>query len=159
MDKKVVLWEHPSVHYTDYIDSIKYFISTIKNKKMKPFDLAKALNGERIVTRNGHEVSEILKFKISNPFCVFGVVNGCVECWDENGKYGQFNRQEYNLDLFMAPVKRQEWRGIYKSNTEKSGYRVGNYGFDTEQEAFDGRINAMNPESFIKAVLIREWEE
>lgn len=126
---------------------------------MKPFDLAKALKGDKVVTRNGHEVSEIVKFNVSSRFCVVGVTNGYIEHWDENGWHGYMNDRKYDYDLFMAPVKRQEWRALYKSASNITGYKVGNFSYETEKDALKSKGIALYGNNFIKAILIREWEE
>lgn len=126
---------------------------------MKPFDLEKALNGCRVITRGGINVSQIVKFDIVAPFCIFGVVNGVVECWDEKGRYMPSSCEGSNNDLFMAAVKRQEWRALYKRDTEVSGYKISNFSCENEQDVLNSRERKVYCNSFVKAILIREWEE
>lgn len=68
---------------------------------MKPFDLQKALAGDLVVTRDGRPVTQIHVFKVDGE-PVYGVVDGGVTCWPENGHYNPFTDEEDPFDLFMA---------------------------------------------------------
>lgn len=70
---------------------------------MKPFDLEKALAGEKVVTRDGREVGQIFRFDCVSKRCIRGVVDRTILSWYECGSH--FNETVNDLDLFMAPKK------------------------------------------------------
>ena len=129
---------------------------------MKPFDLQKALAGEPVVTRDGKGVT-IFNIKSAHPTHPviderIGIVEHFALRWTKEGKYST-GSNDCGLDLFMAPVKRQEWVNIYLSRDAECGkYRVGTDVFPSEGDAeLIGRVAPEN--NFVKSVLIREWEE
>lgn len=71
----------------------------------EPFDLDRALEGDRVITRDGKEVTDFHyfnKLNLSN-YKLYGVVNGEVCKWMDNG--AEICRPI--LDLFMAPKEPQ----------------------------------------------------
>ena len=70
---------------------------------MKPFNLEAALRGEKVVTRDGREVTQLVKFKgVIPPQTLMGVVEGVdvPHSWFSDGvKFALI--QPDNLDLFM----------------------------------------------------------
>ena len=55
---------------------------------LKPFDLAEALTGSRVVTHEGDEVTQLVQFEsLSYPANIYGVVKGVVTCWNDDGSY------------------------------------------------------------------------
>lgn len=81
--------------------------------KLLPFDLQRALAGDKVVTRDGREVFGIHKFDAyKDPRSLFGVMEGNVLCWELNGVYaGVLCTRE--LDLFMAPKTVKRWVNFY----------------------------------------------
>jgi hypothetical protein len=72
---------------------------------MKPFDLNAALNGAKVVTRDGREVKQLTLFSAldeSQP--VVGICNHQIEHWDRDGRYHVNTWEETIYDLFMADV-------------------------------------------------------
>lgn len=68
---------------------------------MKPFNLKAALNGARVVTRDGSEVTQLTLFNIAeNEDVLFGVLDSAVYSWLIDGRY--FKSKEDGYDLFMA---------------------------------------------------------
>jgi hypothetical protein len=65
-----------------------------------PFDLAKALAGATVVTRDGHVVTELTVDKQQWP--VRGVVDLLVRRWTKRGFY-YVDGEPYKLDLFLSP--------------------------------------------------------
>ena len=54
----------------------------------KPFNLAEALVGKRVVTIEGDEVTQLVQFEsLSYPTNIYGVVKGVVTCWNADGSY------------------------------------------------------------------------
>lgn len=120
--------------------------------KLKPFNLEKALAGEKVVTLGGQEVVKIVHFKDATPderviFQVEDVVYLC----SEDGKYYTTGSGS-QLDLFMAPTKKQGWMNIYKTSVNSLvAYTSGVY--ETKQQAeADATFNVIDTVMF-------EWEE
>jgi hypothetical protein len=79
---------------------------------MKPFDLSAALAGAPVCTRDGREVTQLVKFDCERGYCVFGVAEGGpVSVWYESGRC--LESVESNNDIFMAPVKKTGWVARY----------------------------------------------
>lgn len=148
-----------SCRYT--VPSVEYSIKTgnwkiIKEEenmttKLKPFNLEKALAGEKVVTRDGRNVVEIVKLSKA-------VGSQSVIAVKEDGNWASYSSDGYlwsegslsDNDLFMAPTKKQGWVNIYK--------QVGNTYVATvylsEEEALQNRCII----SLVDTVMI-EWEE
>ncbi|MBX4189716.1 hypothetical protein KW791_00240 [Candidatus Parcubacteria bacterium] len=79
---------------------------------MKPFDLAKALAGEKVICRDGKEVTEIKKFKnASNPLvCYFEKID-LFSTHNLDGRHPD----DSQLDLFMAPTTRTYWANVCRA--------------------------------------------
>jgi len=120
--------------------------------KLKPFNLEKALAGEKVVTRGGQEVVKIVHFKDANPEerIVFQVEDVVYLC-NEEGKYLTTGAGS-QIDLFMTTTKKQGWVNIYKTSTNSLvAYTSGVY--ETKQQAkADATFNV------IDTVMV-EWEE
>ncbi len=122
-----------------------------ENMKLKPFNLEKALAGEKVVTRDGRNVVEIVKLSKA-------VGSQSVIAVKEDGSWASYTSDGYSWaegslsdnDLFMAPTKKQGWVNIYK--------QVGNTYVATvylsEEEALQNRCII----SLVDTVMI-EWEE
>ena len=67
---------------------------------MKKFNLEKAMAGEPVVTRNGHEVTQLHLLDCGDDFPLVSVVNDSVEEYTKEGKYIN-ETGESPLDLFM----------------------------------------------------------
>jgi hypothetical protein len=68
--------------------------------KTKPFNLEEALNGAKVVTRDGREVSQLTKFEGSKDYQLAGVTDGVLYTWTEQGGY--YTDRQSNSDLFLA---------------------------------------------------------
>lgn len=65
----------------------------------KPFNLAEAFEGKRVVNVEGNEVTQLVKFKTkTRPDTIYGVAGGIVRCWNLDASYGscQLYMQELN---------------------------------------------------------------
>jgi len=68
---------------------------------MKPFNLERALAGDKVITRDGREVTQLVHFKnVETSNDLFGVLEHCILSWKENGNYWG----DDVFDLFMAPI-------------------------------------------------------
>ena len=74
---------------------------------MKPFNLEAALRGEKVVTRDGREVTQLVKFKGTHKSQeLFGVVDGvAIPCsWYEDGVHiAILNPSEFDLFMHEEP--------------------------------------------------------
>ena len=86
--------------------------------KLKPFDLEKALKGEKVVTRDGREVEQIFYFDkaVRNEYPLRGVINGGLSSYTREGRV--FLGGEMAGDLFMAPKERVVWVNLFKDKTD-----------------------------------------
>ena len=68
---------------------------------MKPFNLEAALRGEKVVTRDGREVTQLKLFECDSDYPLAGVVIGsnCVRVWTKEGN--NLPRTTSSTDLFM----------------------------------------------------------
>lgn len=67
---------------------------------MKPFNLEAALRGEKVVTRDGREVTQLVKFDGEYDHPLAAMVEGSIESYTLGGKYFS-DGGEANFDLFM----------------------------------------------------------
>lgn len=77
---------------------------------MKPFNLERALAGDKVVTRDGREVTQLTKFDCEDD-CLAGVLENNAKTWRANGRYTKY--EETCLDLFMAPKTVKRWVNFY----------------------------------------------
>lgn len=83
-----------------------------------PFDLEKALAGEKVLTRIGEEVTQIHLFKCrNNNGPLHGVVNDLVHCWGDDGCVFSDSKNS-ELDLFMVREIRFRWVVKYPNGHE-----------------------------------------
>jgi hypothetical protein len=78
---------------------------------MEKFNLERALAGEPVITRDGREVTQLVKFDCINKYNLYGVVNGQIESFNIDGSWYQ---SSHNNDLFMKPKENAVWVNIYK---------------------------------------------
>jgi hypothetical protein len=78
--------------------------------KTKPFNLEEALNGAKVVTRIGLEVSQLTKFEGSKEYQLAGVMDGKLQTWTEQGVY---HAGESDEDLFLAVKPKRIWVNVY----------------------------------------------
>lgn len=85
---------------------------------MKPFDLAKAKAGEKLITRDGREVSEFHHFVTdTSPLSCCCIVAGACYWTHKSGRIN-IDGQESEADLFMAPTKRTVYVQIFNKSTD-----------------------------------------
>jgi len=107
---------------------------------MEKFNLERALAGDPVITRDGRDVTQLVKFDTPIPNSIFALVtslrsteqNPCkiVHNWYNNGSYSQ--EKSSDLDLFMKPKENAIWVNVYKDH---DGKLFTGYGYDSEKEA------------------------
>ena len=87
---------------------------------MKPFNLEAALNGARVVTRDGREVTQLARFDTDKDArCLVGVASGLLMSWYEDGRY---SRRDLTPDLSMAPSIKTVFVARYSDGFITRGY-------------------------------------
>jgi len=127
---------------------------------MKPFNLAAALAGKPVVTRDGRKAADIFRRKLIEgplPYPLLVVLVG-----DTDAKTytlaGSYHNHPCNLDLFMASEKKTGWAAIFKTGIGK--VVLGSV-WPTEVEAETHKNNYTNPHALMFGIGVQkiEWEE
>lgn len=82
--------------------------------KLEKFDLEKAINGAKVVTRDGREVLQLTKFECLNLYSLVGVVDGAIQKWTSEGIFDN-QISESHLDLFLAVEPIRIYKNVYRS--------------------------------------------
>jgi len=113
---------------------------------MIKFNLEKALNGAKVITRDGREVSQVTLFDSSNeewPLCA--VVGGEILSYSKDGSYISSN--DYSeLDLFMAPEILSGFVNVYDSIDDDLPCHATRD--DADRLAMNGRIACIDLSQF-----------
>lgn len=81
---------------------------------LKPFNLERVLAGDKVVTRDGEEVTELHFFKtISHNYPITAIIREEGYTFTVNGE--SFVNKITDEDLFMAPTKKTGWINIYNN--------------------------------------------
>lgn len=124
--------------------------------KLKPFDLEKAKQGAKVITRDGRPARIICWDRVESTYPIVALVKDKdgtdvdIETYTLDGAC--VAEQEYNLDLFMNPTIVERWVNVYKNEYE--GYYNGCY-YETEQEA---RQHIVDYSDWVTTTKIT-WEE
>jgi len=116
---------------------------------MKKFNLEEALAGKPVITRDGKEVTQLVKFdtnKNSEGYLLFGVVEGFIAKWTIHGNYFS-NGVQNGRDLFMKTGKKSIWVNVYDNGKETW---LG-CSYDTKEGAL---INSYGDSVYIKTIEI-----
>ena len=115
--------------------------------KTKPFNLEEALNGAKVVTRDGREVTELTKFESEAQDFIFGRIDKSIFAWRLNGNY--YNEGASSLDLFLAVEPQSIWVNVYKINGHIG---LGAIGY-TKEEAINRNYHT---DKYIKTIEITD---
>ncbi len=121
---------------------------------MKPFDLKAALRGEKVVTRDGREVTQLVKFDVED--CnrpVVGVVDDSIYKWSLAGGWAADSCDSI-LDLFMHEEPEEQWkpsaccsfRWVERKKIKPSGDPNGGYYGYIEKVLQQLYVNKLKPE-------------
>jgi hypothetical protein len=83
--------------------------------KLEKFNLEKALNGAKIVTRDGREVTQLTKFEDAEDYSLGAVLEGKIQSWSIDGYC--YIEEKSNTDLFLVVEPQRIWINIYRSPT------------------------------------------
>jgi len=81
-------------------------------KGCKPFDLARALAGDKVVARDGSEVTQLVRFNDVHGHSLVGVKNNQIYRWSDSGPYYV---SQHAFDLFMAKKTKMIKLRFYKN--------------------------------------------
>jgi len=83
---------------------------------MEKFDLERALAGEPVCTRDGRDVTQLVKFDAKNEDeVIFGVIDEEIYSWTIDGKWDNMVKSQSPFDIFMKPKENAIWVNLYKS--------------------------------------------
>ena len=68
---------------------------------MKPFNLEEALNGAKVITRDGRFVTQLIKFNADEGETLYGVVSNEIVSWMDDGRWAI---EDHYLDLFIKEL-------------------------------------------------------
>lgn len=108
---------------------------------MKPFDLEAAKAGKPLVTRDGRKVTDFKHFETmaGNEVCIAVFDGGEYEWYKKNGRY--LLHDEHRNDLFMAPEEVTVWVNVYKSQSNSTGFKAGEYTYESKEKAEQRKAN------------------
>lgn len=86
---------------------------------MKPFNLADALAGKPVMTRDGMKVIRLIELPEAKPKSRLVAVleDGETATFNEGGRY--YSMRDSSLDLFMAPTKKEGYIATIKIELEE----------------------------------------
>lgn len=96
---------------------------------MRPFDLERALAGDKVITRNGQEVTQLHLFKDTNYNApLIGIINKNIFHWTDKGYFvPDYDRWDHSMDLFMVPTKKTLWFNVYQYFNKNYGTGCATY--------------------------------
>ena len=120
---------------------------------MKPFNLEAALRGEKVATREGYTVTQLVKLGgFLEIYPVVGVVEGRVRRWTEDGMYDK-SADYHAFDLFMyedpaiwKPSACCSFRWVERKKQKPSGDANGGYYGCIEKVLQQLYVNQLKPE-------------
>ena len=80
--------------------------------KTKPFNLEEALNGAKVVTLDGREVTQLTKFNTDEIHCIYAVIDKSVKKFDIDG-YEHYVTKRSLPTLMMAVDPISAWVNVY----------------------------------------------
>ena len=76
--------------------------------KTKPFNLEEALNGAKVVTRDGRDVTQLTKFNTDEIHCIYAVIDKSVKKFDIDG-YEHYVTKRSLPTLLMEVEPKRIW--------------------------------------------------
>lgn len=104
---------------------------------MIPFNLEKALAGDKVVTESGDEATQLTLFKVMNARPLCGVIGKSLFTWTESGKRDGSGDLGCGKDLFMAPKPLRGFLNVYADRNASS------HGTVRRANAYAKRINSI----------------
>ena len=124
-----------------------------KSIRLEPFDLEKALNGEKVVTRDGRQVTQLTHFELlNNTYPLYGVIGGGLDGWTIDGRYSKYDT-ENKADLFLESKVQSIWVNIYRKDGDE-GIFIGNRRYTSQEDAIE--YIHQNDTDYIKTIEITD---
>lgn len=120
--------------------------------KLEKFDLEKALNGAKVVTRDRREVKQLTKFECSRIYSLVGVLDNFIQTWTSEGIFDTEYEGECLADLFLAVEPNSVWVNVYQQD---GIIKIGGP-FKTKKEAL---IYGENLKHYVKTIEITDETE
>ena len=129
----------------------------METKKLKPFDLEKARQGAKVVTRDGRNVRIICWDREESTYPIVALVKDQDGTEEDTETYtldgACVEGEKHSIDLLMAPTTVERWVNVYKKENE---YYYGRY-YGSEEEALENYQEYQNAKYIATAKL--SWEE
>jgi hypothetical protein len=120
--------------------------------KLEKFDLEKALNGAKVVTRDGRQVTQLTHFELTGgPYLLYGVIDGRLEGWTIDGR--SIYDTENEADLFLEGKVQSIWVNIYRKDGDE-GIFIGNRRYTSQEDAI--KYIHQNDTDYIKTIEITD---
>ena len=117
--------------------------------KLEKFNLERALAGEPVITRDGKEVTQLVKFDAPEAnYALRGVIDGEIKSWTTDGRFATFSENSPK-DLFMKPKENAIWVNVYKRRDGTLSVGIGS--FCSEPDAKSEGVGLYN---YLKTVKI-----
>lgn len=112
---------------------------------MIPFNLERALAGDKVITRLGSEITQLVSIETASQLMLYGydVKFDTIETWFSDGSWNG-NGKLTAADLFMAPKALRGFVNVYHNSVE-SGYSTR---YDADCFALKDRIACINLSQF-----------
>jgi len=120
--------------------------------KTRPFNLEEALNGAKVVTRDGREVRQLTKFEgvTTESYSLVGVLGRYMCSWADDGRFNDVFGEQQSKDLFIAVGPQRKWVNLYKD--VKGNFCMGQWCHSLEEAK-----NLIDPSlNFIKTIEITD---
>ena len=120
--------------------------------KTRPFNLEEALNGAKVVTRDGREVRQLTKFEgvTTESYSLVGVLGRYMCSWADDGRFNDVFAEQQGKDLFLAVEPQRQWVNLYKD--VKGNFCLGQWCYSLEEAK-----NLIDPSlNYIKTIEITD---
>lgn len=129
---------------------------------MKPFDLKKALAGEKVMTKCGYQIDHlgsIYNIAAGTWHAWKGTMPGGSEILIKTNNAGEAflfdgSSRIPEHDIVMVQIKREAWTNVYKSN---GGFVFTSGCCYPTKEIAEKKVQ--DDPSYLKTILVHEWEE
>ena len=127
----------------------------METKTLKPFDLEKARQGAKVVTRDGRPVRIICWDREESTYPIVALVKDQDGTEEDTETYtldgACVEGEKHSIDLLMAPTTVERWVNVYKFGNDYSFF----YHYDSEQEALQHKDDYSD---YVTTTKI-SWEE
>ena len=116
--------------------------------KTKPFNLEEALNGAKVVTRSGREVTQLHKFDVKKSHSLWGVLDDEVASWTIKGEFWDKENND-SKDLLLVVEPKRIYLNVYEHNNK---IVVSQMSFSNRENAIKDKNNYEGSFTFCKYI-------